>query len=115
MMLALLFIQPAQMLAITAMSLMFALLAVAAVRAGRRVRRQAQADTLRSEVLNQISSELRFRVYERDGYACQRCGAASDLQVEFASDPPEAGPVRLRALTTRCARCAAIVRQSHRL
>jgi 5-methylcytosine-specific restriction endonuclease McrA len=78
----------------------------------RNVRRRTRADARRSQMLNDIPSELRFRVYERDNYTCQRCGTKSDIQLDFIDAPPDSEPARMQNLTTRCARCAAIVRQS---
>ena len=78
----------------------------------RRARASAEADAIRSRLLNEIPSELRFRVYERDQYICQSCGTQSDLIVDFTADVPDDPPVRLQDLITRCARCAAIERQS---
>lgn len=77
-----------------------------------RARASADADALRSRLLNEIPSELRFRVYERDQYTCQSCGTQPDLIVDFMTDFPDQPPVRLQDLVTRCARCAAIERQS---
>lgn len=77
-----------------------------------RVRERASADARRSRLLNDMPSELRFRVYERDACTCQRCGTKSDLQVDFLTVPPDDDQLRLCELVTRCARCTAIVRQS---
>jgi 5-methylcytosine-specific restriction endonuclease McrA len=78
----------------------------------RKVRERARNDSRRSQLLNDLPSELRFRVYERDNFTCQRCGTSLDVQVDFLEVTPESGPIRMQHLTTRCARCAAIVRQS---
>ena len=77
-----------------------------------RVRARVSADAQRVQLLNDIPSELRFRVYERDSYTCQRCGDSRDLLVDFVDDPPADDQVQLRRLISRCARCTAITRQS---
>ncbi len=77
-----------------------------------RARASADADALRSRLLNEIPSELRFRVYERDQHTCQSCATTSDLIVDFVDEVPDHEPVRLQDLVTRCARCAAIERHS---
>jgi 5-methylcytosine-specific restriction endonuclease McrA len=94
------------------MMLLGAVIMVMISRHTTRVRERASADARRSRLLNDMPSELRFRVYERDSFTCQRCGTESDLQVDFLDDPPDDDQLRLNHLVTRCARCAAIVHQS---
>jgi hypothetical protein len=105
-------IEPAQALSVLAMLLVIGVMALFLWQASLRVNRKAKQEATRARLLNEIPAELRFRVYERDGYTCQRCGRTSDLLVDFVDYHPERGPIRLQSLVTRCTRCAAITRQS---
>jgi hypothetical protein len=84
-------------------------------RVARRVRSRADNMSRASQMLNELPSELRFRVFERDSYMCQECGAGTDMIVTFVDDPPDEPPVLLDDLVTRCTRCAAISRESGKI
>jgi hypothetical protein len=77
-----------------------------------RTRQQARQQTRRARLLNDIPAEMRWRVFERDEYICQRCGTQNDLLVDFRDEVPSERAVRLHQLITRCVRCAAITRHS---
>jgi hypothetical protein len=77
-----------------------------------QTRETTQARSHRSNLLNQMPGELRWRVYERDRFSCQRCGTGTDLIVAFRSATPEHPPLRLADLETRCVRCAAMQYES---
>jgi hypothetical protein len=92
--------------------LIVAIIAVMIFRYTARIRHQSSNAARRSRLLNELPSELRFRVYARDDYTCQRCGTSQDILVDFVDDPPDDDRIRLQYLTTRCSRCTAIVHQS---
>jgi 5-methylcytosine-specific restriction endonuclease McrA len=50
-------------------------------------------------------SLLRNRVLERDGWRCQNCGSAKDLQVHHLAKRSKLGDDALDNLITLCATC----------
>lgn len=78
----------------------------ALVRHASRIRREAIDKDVRTQHLDQLRPELVEHVLERDQHTCQRCGATTDVGVDFTGPTPGEGqeitPDDLEACCVRC-------------
>jgi 5-methylcytosine-specific restriction endonuclease McrA len=58
--------------------------------------------------------ELRHRVLERDGWRCQNCGAAQNLQVHHIERRSKLGSDTCDNLIALCAQCHASIHKERR-
>ena len=58
--------------------------------------------------------ELRNRVLKRDGWRCQTCGAADNLQVHHIDRRSKLGPDTCDNLIVLCAQCHASIHNNRR-
>lgn len=54
---------------------------------------------------SKVSNKLRFVVYERDNYQCQKCGRTTDLEVDHIIPISKGGETTLDNLQTLCRSC----------
>lgn len=52
-----------------------------------------------------IPADLRWTVFERDGYACRCCGSRRDLHADHVHPESKGGPTTLENLQTLCRDC----------
>src|SRR5690606_16767468 len=52
-----------------------------------------------------IPESLRWKVFERDGFACKECGSRSHLRADHIVPESEGGPMTFENLQTLCNRC----------
>lgn len=59
----------------------------------------------RPRTKRQISSKLRFEVYERDGFKCVYCGSRKDLSCDHVTPESKGGATEKGNLVTSCKSC----------
>ena len=62
-------------------------------------------DALASAAKKKISSPLRFKVYERDGFKCVYCGSRKDLSCDHVTAESKGGATTEGNLVTCCKSC----------